>query len=102
MTTPKGLNTRGENVLVPRLTNPDDIAVARDIIDWKFWAANGFTCAIVAVKGGIDDWAAYISGNHDLPEHDTVMFAARYGGKLSRDQATAFFPRMATTFNWRE
>ena len=78
------------------------------LIRSRYWNANGFAVAIVAVvtlrpttnnhtEPLPIDWACYIGateGGFTL-EADTVIFAYRNGCKLSRDEALAFFPQFA-------
>ena len=76
----------------------------------RYWNANSYQVAIVAVENhwdGIEDsingdWAAYIGGTHDKQhEEETVEFVARYGCKLSEQEARFFFPQIPKEFSYR-
>jgi len=55
----------------------------------------------VAVKGSVNDWAAYIGavqGDNHQRECEEV---ARNGSKLPRKVAEILFPEFAEQFSWR-
>ena len=58
----------------------------------RYYNANGFAVAIVAVVTEGIDWAAYIGGTHDDRSADeTVIWITRYGCKLSEGDARHYF-----------
>jgi len=74
----------------------------------RYWNANGFAVAIVAVVNLVPiapnpepimpfDWACYIGATKGwlVPESDTVLTVQRFGDKLSPAEACAFFPQFA-------
>lgn len=63
-------------------------------IDRSYFNANGKGIAIVAVKGGIDDWAAYIGADDGWSEDGCYEWTRHRGVKLTREQATRWFPRL--------
>lgn len=67
--------------------------IDRTIIGTRYWNANGFATAVVAVRGGVD-WAAYIGATpgDGFSQQETFRAIALFGSKLSRQQALAFFP----------
>ena len=67
------------------------------VLEARFWNPQGKQIAIVASLtkiGDKGDWSAYIGT--DAPdsyrEHDTCLWAAKYGAKLSESDARYFFP----------
>ena len=67
------------------------------VLEGRFWNAQGKQIAIVASVtriGDKGDWSAYIGT--DAPdsymEHDTCVWAAKYGAKLSEADARHYFP----------
>ena len=64
-----------------------------DFLGHKYWNTCGIGIAIVAVKGGGNDWAAYIGATTDTSrEAHAVNTAALEGEKLSMADALHFFP----------
>lgn len=64
----------------------------------RYWNANGYATAIVAVKGDVDDWAAYIGGCDPWSEEEAYDFVARFGCKLREDEARFFFPNIELAY----
>ena len=64
----------------------------------RFWCANGYNVAIVAVVGFAGDWTAYIGStpSEGWREHQTVAFVKLYGCKLSKTEAEAMFRHYET------
>lgn len=66
----------------------------------------------VAIKGGIDDWAAYRQyfGNQErifhtenpAPLHEAISSTYREGDKITQVEAERIFPMMAGEFRWRD
>jgi hypothetical protein len=75
----RGLKVNSENVMYSELRDTRK-AMARDVL-------------VVARKGRVNDWAAYIGAvpgqNHDREEEEV----ARHGRKLLREEAMVFFPQ---------
>lgn len=82
------------------------------VVEGRYWNANGFAVAIVAVINPEVDWAAYIGASPDFgpvkvegcagafdqecpwghwSEEDTCRWVARHGCKLSKETASFFF-----------
>lgn len=65
----------------------------RRIITGRYYNANYYATAIVAVITEGIDWVAYIGGaDHTIPEREAVNYVADNGDKLSRADAKHFFP----------
>ena len=66
------------------------------IVASRYWNTNGLPMAIVAVEGSIDDVAAYMGAdrNGDNSEEATLRYVARYGVKLSREDALRMLPQL--------
>ena len=56
--------------------------------------------AVVAVEGGVKDWAAYAAGlpTGEEPRDDLLQFVYEHGAKLTEDQARGFFPNIALEY----
>ncbi len=65
-------------------------------LESRFWNCRGKQIAIVACITKHVDWAAYIGT--DAPdshtEDDTLKYVAKYGCKLSKEDAQYFFPEI--------
>jgi len=62
---------------------------------YRYWCPNGIGVAIVAVRGMVGDWAAYIGAEpKGWTERDAIDAAAENGDKLGEDLARAVFPRI--------
>jgi len=71
----------------------------RTIIEGRYYNANYYATAIVAVVTEGIDWAAYIGGaSHILPEQQALEFVAAKGCKLSERDAMHFFPEIALPY----
>lgn len=67
----------------------------RQIITGRYYNANYYTTAIVAVITTGIDWAAYIGGApHDVSEREAVQFVADRGCKLDEKFARFIFPNI--------
>jgi len=70
--------------------------MSNSVMAHRYWNTNGIGIAIVAVRGMVGDWAAYIgaepTGQH---EHDAVEAAEQYGEKLSESHAHFLFPSIS-------
>ena len=69
-------------------------------VTWTYTVLNSRVLA-VAVKGDIDDWAAYIG---PVPGHNHMMEAEevyRRGTKLPYLVAKVLFPSMDRAYRWR-
>lgn len=65
----------------------------KDKIQWYYWNSNGIGIAIVAVRGMVGDWAAYIGAEHNgWRAKDAIDAAATCGEKLGEHLARAIFP----------
>ncbi len=64
------------------------------VLNYNYWNANGAGIAIVAVEGGVADWAAYIGADDGQRTEECVEWTIRRGCKLSRDQAHRWFPQL--------
>ncbi len=65
----------------------------RRIIEGRYYNANYYATAIVAVITEGIDWAVYIGGApHDIREREAIEFVADKGDKLSESDAKYFFP----------
>jgi hypothetical protein len=62
------------------------------VLNYNYWNANGIGISIVAVEGGVADWAAYIGADDGKRTEECVKWTVRHGSKLSRDQAHRWFP----------
>lgn len=63
------------------------------LVEARYYNANRYACAVVAVMTPGVDWAAYMGGcGSDLSEEEAVRFVARKGCKLSEEDARHFFP----------
>ena len=70
----------------------------RPILGNRSWYANGMGVQIVAVEGAANDWAAYIGGvAYTDPEGAAMEWVGRHGCKLSEEEATFFFPHIASS-----
>lgn len=63
------------------------------LIEGRYYNANYYAVAIVAsITEGID-WAAYIGApNYELEEEEAVKYVAKWGCKLSANDARHYFP----------
>lgn len=62
-------------------------------IEGRYFNANGFAVAIVAVITHEVDWATYIGGTFgDKSESETIQWVIKYGCKLPDRDAYYFFP----------
>jgi len=65
----------------------------------RYYNANGFAVAIVAVINEGCDWAAYIGATDgDVPMEQTVEFVARHGCKVEQALAEAVFGRLVLPY----
>jgi len=64
------------------------------VLNYSYWNANGKGICIVAVEGGIVDWAAYIGADDGQRTGECVEWTVRHGCKLSRTQAHRWFPEL--------
>jgi hypothetical protein len=65
----------------------------RKITAARYYNANYYATAIVAVQTEGIDWAAYIGGApHSMNMADASEFVAENGDKLSRTDARYYFP----------
>lgn len=64
------------------------------VLNYSYWNANGKGICIVAVEGGIVDWAAYIGADDGQRTEECVEWTVRHGCKLSRTQAHRWFPEL--------
>ena len=63
------------------------------LIAHRYWNSNGIGIAIVAIRGQIGDWAAYIGAEPvGWAEADAVLAAAHSGEKLLERLARSIFP----------
>ena len=63
------------------------------LITGRYYNANYYATAIVAVITEGIDWAAYIGGaNYQLPQKEAARYVADRGDKLSEQDARYFFP----------
>jgi len=60
----------------------------------RFYNASDFAISIVAVINEGIDWAAYIGATNFLitSEEETIGFVAKHGCKLTKRDATYYFP----------
>lgn len=71
------------------------------IIEGRYYNANYYACAIVAVVTKGIDWAAYIGGaSAEASEEDVVFFVATRGCKLSEKDARHFFPDIKLLYRY--
>lgn len=56
--------------------------------------------AVVAVEGGVQDWAAYAAGLDTFgePRDDILELVYHHGVKLTEEQARGFFPGIALEY----
>jgi len=65
----------------------------REILQARYFNANYYACAVVAVITHGVDWAVYMGGcDYKLPWKEANEFVAEYGCKLSAEDARYFFP----------
>ncbi len=67
---------------------------------WTYFALSPRVLC-VALKGEVDDWAAYVdavAGHSHVNEAEEV---ARRGAKIPRWMAERLFPSMAKAYSWR-
>ena len=64
----------------------------------RYWNSNNYGCAIVAVIGRNNDWAAYIGGCPPESEEEGLAFVAAHGAKLSEEDARHFFPDLELVY----
>ena len=73
----------------------------RKIIEGRYYNANYYATAIVAVITEGIDWAAYIGGAlPGITEKDAVEFVAEKGCKLLEKDARYFFPEITLPYRW--
>jgi hypothetical protein len=71
----------------------------RQIIEGRYYNANYYATAIVAVITEGINWAAYIGGAlPGITEKDAVEFVADKGCKLSMSDAKHFFPKITLPY----
>ncbi len=58
----------------------------------RYWNSNGYGCAVIASIGAEGAWAAYIGGCPPESEEEGLQFIAKWGAKLTEDDARHFFP----------
>lgn len=69
--------------------------MVKNEIGHRYWNFGNIAVVVVAVRGVIGDWAAYIGGSEfTWTEEQTVEEAAGHGCKLSEKIARAFFPHV--------
>lgn len=69
------------------------------IIRGRYYNANYYATAIVAVVIEGINWAAYIGGAPvDIPEHEAMEFVAAKGCKLPEQDAHYFFPEITLPY----
>ena len=74
--------------------SPTAVGVDR-VLSYSYWNSNGLGIVIVAREGYVDDWAAYIGGLAGYhTEEEAIARACSDGAKLSREQATRWFPQL--------
>ena len=66
------------------------------------WIALDQKVIAVAMKGEIDDWAAYIGAVPGKDHTQEWQEIARRGTKLPRKVAEILFPEFAEKYRWRE
>lgn len=73
------------------------------IIANRYWNANGTSVSIVAVRGAVKDWAAYIGScpHRSASEVDEAEWVRRHGCKLREAEANVMFPHVAGTLKYR-
>jgi len=73
----------------------------KQIIEGRYYNANYYATAIVAVITEDIDWAAYIGGAPvDIREREAVEFVADKGNKLSESDAKHFFSKITLPYRW--
>lgn len=79
----------------------------RRILEGRFWNCQGKQIAIVATvtyfpQVGRGDWSAYIGTDapHSVDEMDTCKYVARYGCKLSENDAKHYFPEITLPYRY--
>ena len=62
----------------------------------KYWNTNGIGIAIVAVRGGNNDIAAYIGASEAGAERqeEAEGWAKRFGAKLGKEEAFGMLPHL--------
>lgn len=75
------------------------------IIGRMYFNTGGMAVSIVAVKGGTNDWAAYIGGS-DSPHltfraEDLHQWTRKHGAKLSENYARVIFPDVPEELSYR-
>jgi len=62
------------------------------VIEGRYYNANGFAVAIVAVITEGIDWCAYIGAtDSSKSEEETVEFVSKFGCKLAEEDARRYF-----------
>ena len=65
----------------------------RTLVTGRYYYANYFATAIVAVITEEVDWSAYIGGaDYHIPKREAIEYVAENGNKLSKKDAQHFFP----------
>lgn len=95
-------------------TYPKETYGVEGILRVMFWNAGVCSIAIVAKKGDVDDWAAYVGAlpnqalkldeetrllveaapDYRVTEEEVVRYTVRRGGKLLAKEASALFPSL--------
>ena len=71
----------------------------RTMIVARYWNANYYAGAIVAVITEGIDWSAYIGGaDYKLHRKEAYEYVRDYGGKLSEDDARYYFPNISLPY----
>jgi len=71
----------------------------QEIREVRYYNANGYAVAIVAVFTHPIDWAVYIGGTRDdLREMETVEWVSKWGCKLAERDASYYFPNIKLTY----
>jgi len=69
--------------------------VVENEIAHRYWNCGDIAVVVVALRGIVGDWAAYIGGSVSTwLEAEAVKPAAEHGCKLSERVARAFFPEV--------
>lgn len=72
----------------------------RDFYEGRYYNANGFGIAIVAVITRDIDWAAYIGSDGGYNELGCCEWAASHGVKLSEKDARHYFPEIKLPYRY--
>lgn len=79
--------------------NDEELEIFPKVLDYHVWTTYKDTICSVAIKGQVEDWAAYI-GSTSVSDtkfqelNSVLLYVKRFGAKLSEKEAVALYPNI--------